>query len=83
MIMTTTATSMSFSDGRCYTIKDIAKYLYDNYASRGTVLLQELYQDLDSHPVFPSDGFKLDIKNALKDYGYATCKRDSVVFYQR
>lgn len=67
-------------DKSCYYIKDIAKYIFNKYSAKGTVTLDEIYGDLDYHPVFPSEGFKQDIKRALKDYGYATCTRDSVVF---
>ncbi len=82
-MMPSASSAVSFSDESCYTVKDIAKYLSQKYTARGTVALKEIYDDLDYHPVFPSDGFKPEIKQALKDYGHATCKRDSVEFAQK
>ncbi|MEA5002116.1 MAG: three-Cys-motif partner protein TcmP [Christensenella sp.] len=83
MYMTSGSDAMFIADDSCYSIKDIAKYLFSKYSARGTVPLEEIYGDLDYHPVFPSDGFKPEIKKSLKDYGYATCTRDSVVFSKR
>lgn len=54
------------TDEQCYYVQDIAKYIYEKYAARGKVELNEIYADLDVHPIFPSDGYKDDIKRELK-----------------
>lgn len=57
-------------DENCLFVKDIAKYIYDKYSEQGTVSLHDIYFDLDRHPVFPTDGFKREIKDELKsNYG--------------
>lgn len=55
------------TDQDCYNIRDVAKYVYEKYHSRKEVPLKEIYLDLDRHPVFPSDGYKTDIKNELRE----------------
>ena len=62
------------SDPECYTVVDIAKYIYEIFKDKGTVLLSEVYKTLDEHPIFPSDGFKPEIKNELKKLGVQVMK---------
>lgn len=58
------------TDEHCYNITDIAMYVYNKYHTSGKVLLDIVYYDLDRHPIFPTDGYKNDIKNELKSlYG--------------
>ena len=58
------------TDESCFTVRDIAKYLSREFAGRQDVLLDELWNHLDSHPVFPSDGFRKEIRAELKSmYG--------------
>lgn len=56
------------TDNECYIVSDIAKYIVDKYKSQNEVLLENVYNDLDVHPVFPSDGYKSEIKDELKKY---------------
>lgn len=56
------------TDEQCYFIHDIAKYIHKKYSARGEVELKEIYDDLDTHPIFPSDGYKDDIKRELKQF---------------
>lgn len=65
------------TDEHCYYVQDIAKYIYDKYYKRGVVYLKEIYDDLDRHPIFPSDGYKDEIKKALCNYYGATIKGKS------
>lgn len=55
------------TDQDCYNVHDVAKYIYEKYHSRKEVPLKVIYFDLDRHPVFPSDGYKNDIKKELKE----------------
>ena len=78
----------SFSDGEiktvvdedCYYIKDIAEYLQRIYAGQNDVPLKSLWSALDEHPVFPADGFKADIKKALKENHGAAVGRSTISF---
>ena len=73
----------STTDEECYYVKDIAKYIFEKYNSLGRVQLDVVYQDLDVHPVFPSDGYKKEIKTELKDRYRVTITRQEVIFPQR
>ena len=69
------------TDEHCYFVHDIAKYIYEKYKSSGVVMLDCIYQDLDEHPIFPSDGYKNEIKAELKKmYGVTFAKNGRVTF---
>lgn len=70
------------TDDECYYVKDIAKDIFEQFGSRGSVKLSEIYQYLDEHPVFPSEGYKNEIKRELKPYTTTIPKglNDYVVF---
>ena len=57
----------TITDRECYNIGDVAKYVYEKYHDRKEASLEEIYFDLDRHPVFPSDGYKNDIKKELRE----------------
>ena len=44
------------------------------------VPLSLVWETLDKHPVFPSDGFRKDIKNDLKNTYGARTSRDTISF---
>lgn len=56
------------TDDTCYGINDIAKYLRSEFAGRKHVFLDELWDALDYHPIFPSEGYRNEIKKELCDY---------------
>ena len=60
------------TDDSCYGIHDIAKYLQKSFSGENSVPLEEIWRALDYHPIFPSDGFRKEIKNDLKKY-YDAC----------
>lgn len=76
-----TGIAESETDEDCYFVEDIAKYIYKNYGSKGSVSLSEIYEDLDKHPIFPSDGYKLDIKDALRQIYCVEFHRDGTVTF--
>ena len=55
------------SDDQCYGIVDVANYLYRRFYPKTKVPLHKIWSVLDLHPVFPSDGFKNEIKNVLQE----------------
>ena len=55
------------TDESCYGITDIAKHLSRVFAGRTAVPLQELWDLLDEHPIFPSEGYRNEIRNELKN----------------
>lgn len=56
----------NYVDESCYFIKDIADYLQQKFRGQENVSFEKLWEALDNHPVFPSDGFKRQIKEELK-----------------
>lgn len=71
----------SETDEYCYFVKDIAKYIFEKYKALETVTLDKIYADLDEHPIFPSDGYKKEIKAELKSiYGVTISKEGKVIF---
>jgi len=52
-------------DESCLHIIDIAKYLQLSFKGRKYVPLNEMWELLDSHPIFPSEGFRNEIKSDL------------------
>lgn len=53
------------TDQSCFHVGDIAKYLNDSFRGRQEVPLTELWNLLDDHPIFPSEGYRKEIKNEL------------------
>lgn len=47
---------------------DIAKYLQRSFRGRKQVPLDEMWELLDNHPIFPSEGFRNEVKSDLTDF---------------
>lgn len=54
------------TDESCFTVLDIAKYIHYRFKGQRDILLEEIYRSLESHPVFPADGYRSQIKYYLK-----------------
>ena len=59
------------SDEGCYYVQDIAKYIHDRFYTVDKIRLQEVYDVLDKHPIFPTDGYKQEIKKCLAELYHA------------
>ena len=55
-------------DESCLHVIDIAKYLQRSFRGRKQVSLDEMWELLDNHTNFPSDGFRNEIKSDLTDF---------------
>lgn len=55
------------TDESCFFVSDIAKYLQKSFSGQSNVPLEALWQLLDYHPVFPSKGFRNEIRAELKN----------------
>lgn len=53
------------TDENCYCIDDIVYYVQRKFAGR-EVYVDDIWSTLDLHPIFPSDGYRSEIKNGLK-----------------
>lgn len=61
-------------------MNSIAIYLHENFRGKKDVPLSDVWAALDEHPVFPSDGYKNDLKQILKhDFG-ADISRKTITF---
>ncbi|MGN6713172.1 three-Cys-motif partner protein TcmP [Anaerocolumna jejuensis] len=57
-------------DDYCYDVYSIVSYVQDNFCGKKDVPLEDIWSLLDEHPVFPSDGYRSQIKSVLKqDFG--------------
>lgn len=58
------------TDESCFTVLDIAKYIQYRFKGKRDVPLEEVYRSLESHPIFPAEGYRSQIKNYLRsDFG--------------
>lgn len=53
------------TDENCYSIDDIVYYMQKKFVGK-EVYVDDIWAALDLHPIFPSDGYRLEIKNGLK-----------------
>ncbi len=70
------------TDGRCFTLDDVVDFIIRKFSPREDVLKSEIWNMLDHHPVFPSDGFKEKLSKMLKEKGYDV-KRSSISFNRK
>ena len=76
-------------DDSCLHVVDIARYLDRSFRGRKQVPLNELWELLDNHPIFPSEGLRDEVKNELKGFGAKveqivnpdTGKKESVISF--
>lgn len=66
-------------DDMCYHVKDIANYLQRHFAGK-QVPIEEVWLFLQEHPIFPSEGFRSEIKHILKTYYQARIGRSDISF---
>ena len=64
-------------DESCLHVIDIAKYLQRNLRGQKQVPLDEMWELLDNHPIFPSEGFRNEIKSDLT--GFFDAKIEQIV----
>jgi three-Cys-motif partner protein len=70
-------------DEYCYNIYSIASYVQDNFCGKKDVSLGDIWLLIDDHPIFPSDGFRPQIKAVLKkDFG-AQLSKQTISFSNR
>lgn len=64
---------MTGTDEYCYKISDIAQYLCKVFKGQSSV-------PLDEHPIFPSEGFRLEIKAELRRYCHVAISKSTMSF---
>ena len=71
------------TDEYCYDLTDVASYVQEHFCGQKDVPLEEIWKLLDTHPVFPSDGYRKDIKKSLKDDYDAIVSKKTITFSER
>ena len=64
----------------CYSIGNIADFLYAEHKGKGEISNNEVYIPLRYHPIFPAKGFLPQIKKVLKSSYNVECKKSTMVF---
>ena len=75
-----TENTKNITNNQCYYIQDIARFLQQQFIGQRNVPIDRVWQALDNHPIFPSEGFRSDIKKILKDLYGAEIKTTSISF---
>ena len=70
----------SHTDEYCYNIFDIAEYLQQIYKGKQNVPKNTVWETLDEHPIFPSEGYKQEILKILKDEHRANVSKQTISF---
>lgn len=76
-------TITTHADESCYYVTDIVDYLQKHFAGQSDIPFSELWELLDEHPVFPSDGYRQVIKKELKNIYEAKVSRSTISFTNR
>jgi len=67
-------------DEYCYDLNSVAIYLHENFCGKKEVPLSGVWAALDEHPIFPSDGYKNDLKQILKRDYAAKISQKTITF---
>ena len=67
------------TDENCYYVQDIVKFIVEKFKGKQDVPLKAIWAAVDEHPVFPSDLYKNEIKDQLRQWGYKV-HRSSIDF---
>ena len=73
----------NITDQNCYTLDNVAEYLQNTFDGQNNIKLDDLWRVLEFHPVFPSEGFRNEIKRILKKEYKASIKNGFVSFESR
>ncbi len=71
---------VSYSDKDCYYIKDISEFLQKKFNGQKNVALEQLWEVIDEHPIFPADGFRKEIKKDLEENQGAKITKNMISF---
>ncbi|MBP1926685.1 three-Cys-motif partner protein [Sedimentibacter acidaminivorans] len=70
-------------DEYCYDVFNMAAYVQNNFKGQNDVSLEKIWELLDDHPVFPSEGYKKELKSILKKDYDAKVSTKSITFADR
>lgn len=67
-------------DEYCYDLNSVASYVQEHFQGKTDVPLEDVWKLLDRHPVFPSDGYRNQIKDILRDEHNAKVRQKTISF---
>ena len=70
-------------DKNCYSVRDIAAYIQKKFCGKSEVPRKDVWESLEKHPVFPSDGFCPQICDILKREYTANVSKQSITFREK
>lgn len=70
-------------DNNCFYPRDMARYLQNVFCGQKNVSIDRLWEELDEHPIFPSEGYRNEIKKYLKEECGDIITQTSVTFSER
>ena len=71
------------TDENCYYVQDITKYVEKHFRGQKDVPLEAVWSLLDEHPIFPSEGYRPQIKKELRETYGADVGKSSITFSDR
>lgn len=71
------------TDQGCYYPRDMARYLQNIFYGQYNVSMEVLWSKLDQHPIFPSEGYRNEIKKYLKEEYGDEISKSSINFSDR
>lgn len=74
---------ISAEDEYCYTLDNIAQYLQQHFSGQSDIPKEEVWSFLETHPVFPSEGFARELCSILKNSYGAKISRSTISFSDR
>lgn len=64
-------------DEYCYNLNDIADYIESEFSGISDVTWDQVWDLLDQHPLFPSEGYKTEIKRRIKSSAKVTYNKSN------
>ncbi len=72
--------TLGLEDRQCYYITDIANYIIKSFKGEKNVPLKKIWDFVDEHPIFPTEGYIKKIKKILQETGLCKIKKELADF---
>lgn len=82
-LLTGETVSVISVDEYCYDVFNMAAYVQNNFKGQIDVPVKKVWELLEGHPVFPSEGYRKELKRILKNDYDAEVSTKSITFANR
>lgn len=72
--------TLQSDDKQCYYVSDIVDYIIESFKGKKNVPLKEIWEFVDEHPIFPTEGYIKKIKKNLQETGLCEIKNELADF---